>query len=318
MLMFTLGFFFTRMTLAPHKKCAHAQEEGSPMTIERLMESDLANINALKPDTWNDLVPMHALYLRSPFCHPMKVMDGSMMVGIGTAICLGENGWLAHIIVGEAHRSKGIGRHLVTSLMSFLMEALGCTSVSLLASDMGFPLYVKLGFAVQTEYVTLSALREQGGSDSANGMARAERDRSSAPSSPLYEGRIASLAGHDLGRVFEIDRWVCGEDRSRVLARFAADALVYSRDDSRVDGAYFPGLGDGLVVAADEGAGLALMRRALSEKGKITVPLENEVARAFLERSACAETRRMKRMIWGESFAWNPLGLYNRIGGNLG
>ncbi len=61
------------------------------MTIERLMESDLEDINKL--------VRMHALYLRSPFCHPMKVMDRSAMVGIGTAICVGQNGWLAQFSV---------------------------------------------------------------------------------------------------------------------------------------------------------------------------------------------------------------------------
>jgi len=281
------------------------------MTIERLMDSDLANIAKLKPDTWNDLVPMHALYLRSSFCHPMKVMDGSAMAGIGTAICLGKNGWLAHIIVEEAHRSKGIGRYLVTSLMSLLTGTLGCGSISLLASDMGYPLYVKLGFDVQTEYVTRSVGRSAAHVELGAPLAR-------SPSSTLSEIRIEPLQDEHLPRVFELDRWVCGEDRSRVLAQFAADALVLSRGDGRVDGAYLPSLGDGLIIATNEEAGLALMRRALLEKGKITVPLENEAARAFLEGSGCVEERRMKRMIWGEPFAWNPQGLYNRIGGNLG
>lgn len=277
------------------------------MTIERLMETDLAHINELKPEEWNDLVPYHTLYLRNSFCHPMKVMDGETCIGIGTAICFGETGWLSHIIVRKAYRSRGIGRFLVTSLISFLSKVQGCRSISLIASDMGYPLYATLGFSTQTEYVSLS----RAGTASA---APGEEKILSGSVSPLEEKHVA--------HVLNIDRSVSGEKRSRILRQFTRGAFVYSRDDSgdggTIDGAYFPSLGDGLIIAEEETAGIALMRRCLLEKGKITIPIENEAARTFLEQHGCIETRRMKRMLWGEPFAWDPKELFNRIGGFLG
>lgn len=45
------------------------------------------------------------------------------MACIRMAICFEETGWLAHIIVGAAYRSRGIGRQLLISLMSFVSRS---------------------------------------------------------------------------------------------------------------------------------------------------------------------------------------------------
>lgn len=264
--------------------------------IRPLEEGDIEFINDLKPAQWSDLRGIHRFYRDHPFCYPRKIVIKGELAGIGTAICHGTTGWLAHIIVSEAHRNRGLGRCLVNSLVSLLTETLPCRTVSLIATDLGYPVYSRCGFAVQTEYASFT------------GHALPEEDPSPLLF-PLDESWRPSVG--------ELDGRASGEDRRRILAPHAGDGWGFGRK-GRLEGFYLPRLGEGLIAALSEEAGLALLRKSLGGKEKITLPADNGAAGDFLAALGYAESARMRRMVRGEPFPWNPGFIYSRIGGYLG
>ena len=268
------------------------------MTIERLTKADLLTINDLRPNDWNDLVEIHRFYLCNSFCYPMKIVIDSRIVGIGTAICHGETAWLAHCIISETHRSKGIGSFLVSSLISLLKKQLSCKTISLIASDFGYPLYKKYGFKTQAEYVTLST----------------END---TKSSITPSNSMSNLSSEHISQVLQLDKRISGEDRNQTLRQFFHTAYVYIIDNIVV-GAYFINLGEGLIISEDETSGIEFLKMCIQNKNRITLPYDNVVARSFLEGNGFNELNRIRRMVLGNPFEWNPKGIYNRIGGYLG
>lgn len=284
-------------------------EGGAPevaLEVTPLHPEDVAAVDALRPADWRDLGPIHRFYLDHPACHPMKATRGGRIVGAGTAIDFGGTGWLSHIVVGGDFRNQGIGGFITDALVRFLTGPRGCSTVSLIATDLGYPVYARRGFTVRAEYAIVSA----------------ERPASPSP----RPDRLRPLAAGDWPRVFDLDRRMSGEERSSILRRFPEGALVFE-SDGRVEGFYLPGLGEGLIVADHATAGLALLGERIDRPpspdpagGAVSVvlPVDNPAAREFLVARGFRETKRVRRMIRGAPLDWNPELLFNRIAGNLG
>jgi GNAT superfamily N-acetyltransferase len=266
------------------------------MTPELVAPGDIDSLKELQPDGWPDIIPVFKFYTSSPFCFPVKIESEKVIVGIGAGIKLGTTGWLAHIIVRADCRNKGIGSIVVDNLVSKLKEE-GCESISLIATQLGYPVYKKFGFIDQTDYVFF----ERG-------------DTLKDQHTPEH---VMPYSDDSVEEIFALDRAVSGEMRREILCDKMGDAFVYKKD-GRVTGFYLPSLSEGLIVADNAEAGIELMRVRCSRLNKSVLPADNKPANDFLIANGFSEYRRAKRMILGKEFKWQPEGLFNRIAGNLG
>ena len=142
------------------------------MNILPFTNKDIPYILPLQPDGWPDLRTEFKFYTKNDFCHPVKVVDRARVIGIGVLIVFERTGWLAHIIVDSEKRNRGIGRFIVHRLLDMAKEK-KCRSVSLIATDLGYPVYLKAGFVEQTRYLFFSRENGDDGRKAANGDGQA-------------------------------------------------------------------------------------------------------------------------------------------------
>jgi len=108
------------------------------------------------------------------------------------------------MLVAARHERRGLGRHLMTHVLSLVTEPTAC----LLATEFGRPLYERLGFRRvegSTRYVGSFTAGPPGGAPAGGAPAAAPREATEA----------------DLPAIAALDRAAFGADRSRLLARLA-------------------------------------------------------------------------------------------------
>jgi len=271
----------------------------SETSIVDLGVSDLPKLNSIKPDDWTSITEIHEHYLRSSSCTCIKAINGDdEILGIGTGIAFDSTGWLAHIIVSKNHQRKGIGTLMVQDRITLLREKYNCRTITLTATDQGYPLYKKLGF---TEESTSTI------------MTRPLEYQSSYP----CDENIASAEKKHFTEMLDIDKITSGENREGLLTPVLSGGYVYI-ESGKVQGFYLPQFGEGGVTAITQEAGIALLRERMREEKKIFVPEENLCAFDLLTDNGYTEVKRIYRMILGESFMHSPQNCYSRIGGFAG
>lgn len=264
------------------------------MKIEPVALRDLEGIRLLQPDGWGDILPSIQFYVESDRCFPVKFVDGNVIQGIGTAIIHGETAWLAHIIVGEEYRGKGIGSIITKSLVDSIQHT-PCKTALLIATALGEPVYKKLGFKKETEYAYLK-----------RDTLLAAGPTSSVGFQEKYQGAILAM-----------DERVSGEKRSWLLRPHLHNARLIIESNT-LQGFYLPSLGDGLIIANTPDAGQALVQLKCSSDVKIMLPVDNTAGLKFLTDSGYTQYLTGTRMWLGDPLQWHPEKLFNRIGGNLG
>jgi GNAT superfamily N-acetyltransferase len=217
---------------------------------------------------------------------------GGELVGVAAGAVFGATGWVGGVAVVPAHRRAGLGGDLTGAIVEFL-EAAGVATVLLHATALGRPVYERLGFVAEAAYLTLAGPTHS----------------RTAPGPPVRSGRAA-----DLEAVLALDLAATGEDRRRLLtALWPAGGLVAG--DGRPLGYHLPSpwRPGGAVVAADPGAGLALLdavRAAPGDNMAISLPAANPAAVAFLETAGFSERYRTVRMHRGPRVPWDPAALF--------
>lgn len=268
-----------------------------PAQILPLSIPDLPAIRNLQPENWYDIIPNTRFYLHTPFSFPVKaVLDGEI-VGTGCAILHGETCWLANIIVHPECRNQGIGAQITSYLMKLAKEELHCESILLIATEFGKPVYAKLGFEVDMEYQFFRKSK----------VKDVELRKEIVPFTPEYAEAVYAL-----------DRYASGEQRQQLLSLFIAQSWLFV-EDKKLKGFYFPTLGEGLVIAENDEAGIALLQLHLLEEKHIVLPSTQKNTIQFLEQNGFVMDARVgTRMQLGKKTSWHPEHLYSRIGGNLG
>ncbi len=266
------------------------------MTIQSLAYYDIEKIQLLQPEGWGDIFPSIEFYIQSSFCFPIKIIVDEKIIGIGTSIIHNDVAWLAHIIVHPDHRNKGIGK-LITETLINSGQAKACGTIYLIATDLGAPVYEKVGFVTETEYLFFKDIKmEQAGTIS----------QSIIPYREAFAPQVAI-----------IDKQVSGEDRMLHLKDHLASSFVYINDQI-VEGFYLPSFGDGLIIAKTATAGIELMKWRFNTKDNIVFPIDNLTAKQYMYNNNYSEFRIAKRMRIGKKRNWQPQHIYGRIGGNLG
>jgi ribosomal protein S18 acetylase RimI-like enzyme len=267
------------------------------MQFDKFTKPDIERIRDLQPAGWPDIAAAFSFYTGNDYCYPVKVEAGNDIIAVGVSIAYEDTAWLAHIIVDESCRKQGIGFNLVKFLLDDLHDK-GLESVTLIATDLGEPVYRKVGFRKVSDYRFFK--------------------KAEALEAVSFSDKIKPYSGEYYEDIVRLDKQVNGEGRARLFAGHLHDALVFI-DNREVCGFYIPGLGEGPVCARTVEAGTELMRLKYSTVEKAVIPEENTAGIEFLKKLGFTETEiKGKRMAFGKDIPWRPEMIYSRIGGNLG
>ncbi len=213
----------------------------------------------------------------------LAVEDG-VDAGMGGAIDFGGVGYVGLVGVHPSMQRRGIAEALMRSLLA-LLEARDCRTVLLDASEVGAPLYRKLGF-VDDGDVRLYAKSQH---------------------EPYGFVDARPMAAGDLAGVSALDRRATGVDRTQLLARYFEEApsrAFVAEDGGRVAGfAVAQAYTIGPWVATSADAARRALAGALScafEQGvTVAVPPANVEAAGLLEAEGFAHTRTLGHMRLG-------------------
>jgi predicted N-acetyltransferase YhbS len=227
-------------------------------------------------------------------------LDGEL-VGVAAGAHFGASGWVGGVAVAPERRRAGLGGALTEAVVTQLRERQAVT-VQLLATELGRPVYERLGFVAEAEYRTLA------GPPVPRPAAPGE-----APAAGVRAGRPADRAA-----VLALDRLATGEDRSRLLdALWPAGGLVAGDGDGDGDPRGFhlasPWRNGGATVAADPEAGLALLeavRRGDSGEVSVSLPAGNRAGLLALAAAGFRERSGTTRMRLGPALPWRPESLF--------
>jgi GNAT superfamily N-acetyltransferase len=265
------------------------------MQVLPLLTSDIGRIQHLQPEGWPPLQPYFEFYVRSSFCRPLKLVAGNQILAVGSCILHTDTAWVGHIIVDKHHRGQGLGSRMTEALIGIAQD-MGRETIQLVATEMGAPLYRKLGFQDDITYRFL-----KGG-------------QAVAPDADA----LNPCQGEYRSRVFQLDRLASGEERRLLLEPHLHEGWII-RNGAEVTGYYLPTLGEGLIVAKEVNAGLMLLRKKLQRDWPyLAIPEVNTPAIRFLEELGHRHYRSGLRMSLGPKRPWNPAMLFGRIGENLG
>jgi GNAT superfamily N-acetyltransferase len=188
------------------------------MNIQVIQNSDIDTLKELQPAGWSDIRNYFYYYSASPFCNPLKIVENGEIQALGTTICHSDSAWLAHIIVHPDHRNKGLGKEIVSALIERL-DRERFRTVYLDATDLGYPVYKKIGFETETDYVHL---------DGSLTDLHLDDPASVLPFDPQYKDSL-----------LELDKLISGEDRVQVLQDHLHSAMLFVGNGG-LAGAYFP------------------------------------------------------------------------------
>jgi len=266
------------------------------MNVERLKRSDVNLLLDLIPEGWEGVLPIIHWYTCVSFCHPFKIVKKQKIVGVGVAVLHQDTAWLSHIMVHPLYRKQGVGAAITQYLIDFVCEK-GIKSIYLIATEMGAPVYSKLGFEVETEYCVFKGEKIK--------------------LEETLSDKIIPCRSEYKEQILLMDRLTSGEGRSAYFDEHLEQAQIFIKDEV-IEGFYMPTLGDGLIIATTPLAGKELMKLRLATKDFFIFPQDNTIAAELMSEYNFKKMYKVKRMFLGERIKWNPEYLYNRVGGNIG
>ncbi len=223
------------------------------------------------------------------------VEQGGEPVGMSACAHFGASGWVGVVAVLPERRRGGLGGALTLAAVDRLHQ-LGARTVMLYATDMGRPVYQRLGFVAEGECVRLG--------------------RELPPPRGSTPAGVRAAVADDLEAALALDRAATGEDRARLLAALWPGAALVAESDGRLRGYFLssPWRPGGAIVADDLRAGLALIawaRRYTGGELFLSVPSGNTPALRALGAWSGTERGRSTRMRLGPPLEWRPLSLFS-------
>jgi len=243
--------------------------------------------------------------------YPRDSPDGEILVAasgrrlLGGACCasFGATGWIGALGVLPRARRRGIGEQLTRAAIAWL-ESRGAQTVLLYATDLGRPVYDRVGFARE-----LPARAWRGTPPAARGAER------------LPPG-VRRLRPSDRDAILALDHAATNEDRRPVLDMLPALlGLGLEREGELVAFTLQTPWGAGpAVVGADDAAGIAMLRALVLEPQPvtITVPEDNRVGVRTLSDWGFQPVNSALRMRHGPPVGHDPsrmFGLFNLFWG---
>jgi GNAT superfamily N-acetyltransferase len=243
----------------------------------------------------------------------VAAVDGGLL-GASACAQFGATGWVGGVAVVPEARGAGLGRALTEIAVARLRDR-GVRTVQLFATDMGRPIYERLGFISEGSWITVRgpwrSLRSGRPGDPAAlapGM---------APRPGRYPPRVRAAGGEDLVPALAVDRAATGEDRTALLSSLWPGNALVAEAVGEIRGYHLPSpwRSGGAVVAADLEAGLALLeasgRRLNGRDVALTLPEANLPAVRAVEANGQRERSRSTRMRLGPPVPWRPRAMFS-------
>jgi predicted N-acetyltransferase YhbS len=216
--------------------------------------------------------------------------DGRV-TGVAGCVRFGRTGWLGNVAVDDDARGQGLGTALSRTAVDWLHRA-GVETVLLTATDLGRPVYERLGFA--DEGISYGIWKQQ---------------------RPLILGgdRSATIRPGPIDEVLRQDGEATGEDRRGSLAPFA-DRAWLAAGPGRAG--YWVALpwGGGPVIAANAASARPLIVEMLrtSPGSRLTFPELNAHGAAIAVSLGFNLARRVRRMRLGPPVpGYRPGAIFN-------
>ena len=236
--------------------------------------------------------------------HPIVATCDGRVVGTGVGAVHGSVGWIGVVFVVPELRGRGLGR-AVTEAVCDGLEGAGCRSLVLVATEMGRPVYDRLGFREQSLYHMFS------GEPAATGPL------------PPAGTVMRQVRPCDIETIADLDRRATGEDRLPLIRAFAGSGWLIEEDEAGPDGnevAAGPAIrgfllpttrGNAALIAArpEDAACLLDLHRQLTPEGNRAwagLPTENEAGRRLLDERGWYPWKTFPRMVRGEEPDWRP------------
>ena len=255
-----------------------------------------AATEALLRGDWGERRAWFAFVAGHAGCHPVVAEDDGAIVGTGVGTTNGAVGWVGTIYVVPERRREGLG-HALTQRVCDGLEAAGCRTLVLVATDEGRRLYERMGFEVFDRYATLE--RHATGTGAPEGSAAARVDGARA---------MTAFTRADVPEAAALDRAATGEDRAHLLAAFSEEPgglALRGGADGRLRGFLCRApWGGGATIAADpEDARVILAERLrAAERGhrvRAGVLASNEAGLAMLHRDGWTDAWTAPRLARG-------------------
>lgn len=301
------------------------------MQIRRMTRDDVpAALAVYQSVGWGDRSSQLHFYLDREDSRLFIAENRGEICGCGGATAFGprasgarRTGWVHLIAVPPEHRGRGAGHGVTEAAARWLLDS-GVATVMLLATDLGRPIYERIGFRPEARY---AVFRETpaGGALGESGTAPPESD-------PGGRLSVRPATAADVPALLRLDRAATGEDRSAILSALSGSAWVAERRDVGAVSATSQDIagfhircpwGMGPTLAEDGAAGrtlLALVRRLSAPRDMLlSVPERNEAALAHLREWGLEPARYLTRMWLGDPPpAWRPERIFGVINNGLG
>jgi GNAT superfamily N-acetyltransferase len=230
------------------------------------------------------------------YFHARVIADADGIAAVGHGIATGPAGWIGNIIVRPEARNRGFGSRITAEIIDILRSR-GCSTLLLIATQLGEPVYRKFGFRTTGEYVFLRV----------------------PPLEALPDHSIRRLQLSEANTVCDLDAIATGESRGELLAPHVGSGWGHVGPGGVLDGFFLPSFGSGFVMACEAAAGLALLRfKHAFYSSNAVIPADNAEALSFLRSRGAEETTRAPRMALGEDTAWRPETIFGRAAGYCG
>jgi GNAT superfamily N-acetyltransferase len=197
--------------------------------VRRLGPGDLRHCVALSLDRgWSPERAKWSLLLEVSGAFGVDAPDGGLA---GAAVLTRYGADLASVgmmLVAARHGRRGLGR----ALMDHLLGEAGDATVTLFATDLGKPLYEKLGFRTIRRNASFVGTFRADPHAAAPTGATATRPATTSADNSKMRTRLAVDA--DMAAILDVDKAAFGADRSRLLHRlptFANRLLVLETED---------------------------------------------------------------------------------------
>ena len=221
---------------------------------------DISILDELRPPDWTDIKVPFQFYLSSDFCFPIKLTHEDKIIGVGCSIIHDDVAWLGHIIVHPEFRNQGHGTSITKQLIK-IAEDNKTSTLFLIATEMGAPVYSKLGFVTETEYLFYKdvVLKEKF----------------------VQSNNIVPFQEKYFDQLYVLDKKLSSENRLSHLNEHCSSGFVYLEND-RVLGFYLPNFGEGIILAEHPSAGFELLKLHLTKNDKVVFPIDNTSALQFM------------------------------------